>query len=567
MPELTKRAITGRLPLLLVLALLPCLLSNSCASSRPARLAYAGKALSPQAEGAYQFLVYQDLLRQGKKDEAAQVLAGLNQSQPSPETAVELANLLWGQNEREAATRTLETAAAAFPDSRQLVLYLASAYQMRRLPDAAVAALERFVTGHPGDAQALRELASLLEESGRHQEALDALSRIPEDGRDATTLYLMAKATAGLDRKDAAIALLRRAVAADAALTAAWTELGALLEEKGDLAGAEDCYRKMLAQDEDSPEVRAKLARVLIRQKKPDRAVKYLEEGPPDKARLLDAMSALLEAGYVKQARQVLARLAAAIPDSPDLPFYQAVIAYEGEKKPKEALAILAKVPPENPNFDKALSFRIQLTSEMGDLSGAQALAAEARKRFPDRKEFPALEAALLDKRGETAKASAILKDAVAAWPDDMDLLYRYGVSLEKLKRRDEAKAVMENIVAKDPTNPDALNYLGYSLTEEGKDLEKALGMIRTALAKEPDNPFFLDSLAWTLHKLGRNAEALAAIERAIGHNVKDAVIWEHYGDITAAAGRKAEAQKAYRTALELGSDNPGDVKKKLGAL
>ncbi len=567
MPEPTKRAAPARLPLLLVLALLPCLLSNSCASSRPARLAYAGKSLSPEAEGAYQFLIYQDYLRQGNKDEAAKALAVLARAHPSPELAVELANLQWGQNDREAATKTLEDAAKTFPDSRQLTLYLASAYQMRRMPEAAEGALTRFVAGHPGDAAALRELASLLDESGKHQEALDTLGRIPESERDATTLFLMAKAKAGLKRNDEAIALLRRTVAADSALMAAWSDLATLLEDKGDLAGAEDCYRRMLALGEEAPEVRARLARVLIKEKKVAQAVKFLGEGPPDKARMLDAISALIEAGYPKQARQVLDMLSAAIPESPDLPFYRAVIAYEGEKKPKEALAILAKVKPENPNYDKALGFRVQIASEIGDLAQAQALVDEARRRFPDKKEFLTMEAALLDKRGETDKAAAVLEKAVAAAPDDTDLLYRYGVALEKLKRRTEAKAVMERIIAKDPVHPDALNYLGYSMAEEGRDLDKALDMIRTALTKEPDNPFFLDSLAWTLHRLGRNDEALAAMERAIGQGVRDPIIWEHYGDIAAAAGRKALAQKAYRTALELGPENPGDVKKKLGAL
>lgn len=567
MPEHTKRAFAARLPVLLVLALLPCLLSNSCASSRPARSEVSGKKLSGSAESAYQFLVYQDLLRQGKKDEATKVLAGLCLARPDPELAVELANLQWSQNERDAATKTLESATTAFPDSRQITLYLASAYQMRRMPEKAVDALERFVKAHPADAPALRELASLQEEAGRHKDSLDTLARIPETERDAATLYLTAKATAGLGRKDVAMGLLRRAVGMDPSLTAAWSDLAALQEEQGDFAAAEASYRSMLAQGEDAPEVRAKLVRVLIRQKKTAQAVKFLQEGPADKGEMLDAISALIEAGAVKQARQVFDRLAASIPGSPDLPFYKAVIAYEGDKNPKQALAILAQVTPENPNYDKALAFRIQIASELGDLNTAQSLAVEACKRFPDKREFPALLATLYDRRGDTAQAAKILEETLAKDPDDVDLLYRYGVALEKLKRRDEAKAVMEKIVTKDPTNPDALNYLGYSLADEGKDLDKALGMIQTALAKEPDNPFFLDSLAWTLHKLGRNEEALATIERAVGHKVRDAIIWEHYGDIAAAAGRKAEAQKAYRNALELGSDSPGDVKKKLGAL
>ncbi|EHJ47233.1 hypothetical protein DFW101_1223 [Solidesulfovibrio carbinoliphilus subsp. oakridgensis] len=567
MSDLSKRFFPARLPVLVVLALLPCLLSNSCASSRSARPAYAGKNLSSEAEVDYQFLIYQDLARQGKKDEAIKALSDLAASHPSPEVVVELANVQWGQNDREAATQTLEKGLAAFPGARQLTFYLANAYQMRRMEDMAVKTLERFLEKNPADAPALQELASLLEDSGKHEQALAVLGRIPEKDRDATVLYLRAKAEAGHGRKDAAMGTLRAAVAKDPALMPAWADLAGLLEQAGDLKGAEDCYRKMLSLGEESPEVRARLARILIKQKNPAQAVSLLAEGAPDKSRFLDAMSALVEAGYPRQAKQVLGLLTALDPDSPDLPFYKAVLAYEGDKNPREALAILGRVPPENPNYDKSLAFRIQIASEIGDFGKAAGLVREARQRYPDRKEFISVEAALLDKRGDTAAAAKVLENALAASPDDVDLLYRYGVALEKLKRRDEAKAVMEKIVAKEPTNPDALNYLGYSLAEEGRDLEKALSMVKTALEKEPDNPFFLDSLAWTLHKLGRANEALAAIERAIAHKVKDAIIWEHYGDIAAAAGRRAEAQKAYRTALELGPDSPAAVKKKLGAL
>ncbi|MGE4538764.1 MAG: tetratricopeptide repeat protein [Desulfovibrio sp.] len=567
MPDETKPRFSKRLPVFLVLVLLPCLLSNSCASSRPARSAYAAKSLSANADSAYRFLVYQDLMRQGKKDEATAELEALVKKYPSPELAVELANLQWGQNQREKATATLEAATAAFPASRQLTLYLANAYQMRRMGDKAVATLGKFLAAHPSDAAARRELASLLEDAGKHKEALQVLSRIPEADRDAATCYLMAKAMAGLGQNAKAVALLRQAVDKDQTLLPAWLDLGGLLESQGDLAGAEDAYRKMLSQDAGSPEVQARLLRILLKRKKPDQAMKLLRDETPDKPHLLDAMSAFVEAGYPKQARQALDMLVAADPASPDLPFYKAVLAYEGDKNPKKALEILAEVAPDNPNYDKSLSFRIQIATELGDYAKAEGLVREARTRYPDRKEFIAVEAALLDKRGDTAQAATVLEKALAASPDDLDLLYRYGVALEKLKRRSEAKAVMEKIVAKDPVNPDALNYLGYSLAEEGRDLDKAIDMIRLALSKEPDNPFFLDSLAWAQFKLGRTEEALATIRSAAVPRVKDAIVWEHYGDIAAASGHKAEAQKAYRTALELGSDNPKDVKKKLGAL
>ena len=567
MSDAIKRRLPRRLPFFLVLALLPCLLSNSCASSRPSGAAHAAKGLSPDADSAYQFLVYQDYLRQGNKEEAAKALAGLVKRHPSPELTVELANLQWGQNEREQATATLEAGVAAFPGSRQLTLYLANAYQMRRMNEKALATLEHFLAGHPADVPTRRELASMQEDAGKHKEALETLSRIPEADRDAAAYYLMAKATAGLGQNAKATALLRQAVDKDPTFLAGWLDLGGLLEAQGDLAGAEAAYRKMESLGEDAPEVRARLVRVLIKRKNAAQALKLLEEGPPDKARILDAMSAFIESGQSKEAEKALALLVAADPKSPDLPFYKAVLAYDGEKNPKKALDILGQVPPDNPNYDKSLSFRIQIATELGDLPKAEALTREARQRFPDHKEFVAAQAALLDRQGDTAKAAEVLQQALAASPDDLDLMYRYGVALEKLKRRDEAKAVMEKIVAKDPLNPDALNYLGYSMAEEGRDLDKAVDMIRTALAKEPDNPYFMDSLAWALFKLGRTDEALTVIRKAVGHKITDAIIWEHYGDIAAATGHKAEAQKAYRTALEHGSETPKAVKKKLGAL
>lgn len=567
MSDATSRLFPARLPLIFVLALLPCLLSNSCASSTTAHNAHAAKGLSAAAETDYLFLIYQDQLRQGQKDEATATLENLTTRHPSPDLFVELANLQWGQNDRKKATATLEKGLAAFPEAKQLTFYLANAYQMRRMTTEACQVLERFLAAHPGNPPAARELASILIDSGKHQEAAALLAKLPEDKLGPAGAYLRAKAAAGLGNPKEAIRHLRVALRLDATLMPAWADLALLLEREGDIKGAEDCYRTMMAQGEDSTEIRAKLVRLAIKRKDPAGAIKILNTSAKNKSLLLDAMSAFIEAKYVRQARQALTMLEAADPKAPELPFYRAVLAYEGEKKPRTALNILAQVPPDNPNYDKSLGFRIQIALEIGKMAMARDLVRQARERYPDNKEFLAVDAAIRDKLGHTDEAADILKQALDKWPTDLDLLYRYGVALEKLKRRDEARRVMEKIVGLDPKNADALNYLGYSLAEEGRDLDKALTMITTALEREPDNPFFLDSLAWTLHKLHRADEALATIQRAVAHKVTDAIIWEHYGDIAAAAGRKTEAVKAYRTALDLGSETPDAVRKKLEGL
>lgn len=568
MPDVTHRFFSARLPFFLVLALLPCLLSNSCASSTSARKVRTEKGLSPAAETDYLFLVYQDLLREDRKDEAMATLEKLAALHPAPDLAVELANFQWGQNQRDKATDTLEKALAAFPDARQLTFYLANAYQMRRMIPEAARTLERFLAKHPKDAPAIRELASILEDAGRYQEAAAVLDRMPQADRDAMTLYLMAKASVGLGNPQAAIARMRQALQKDDSLMIVWADLAQLLEKQGDTKGAEECYRKMETMGENSMEIRAKRIRLAIARKDPAGAMKLLATSKKQKPLLLDAMSAFVEGKYPKQAKQVLAMLEAADPQSSDLLFYRAVVAYEGEHDLRAAMRFLSQVKPDNPNYDKSLGFRIQIALELDETAKARELVREARRRFPDKKEFAVVEAGIQDKLGQNEQAAATLKQALVTWPDDVDLLYRYGVSLEKRKQRAEARKVMEKIVTLDPKNPDALNYLGYSLAEEGRDLDKALTMIQTALAKEPDNPFFLDSLAWAYFKLNRIREALDTIHKAIGRDrVKDAIIWEHYGDIAVAAGRRDEAKKAYGKALELGSETPEAVAKKLEAL
>jgi tetratricopeptide (TPR) repeat protein len=56
----------------------------------------------------------------------------------------------------------------------------------------------------------------------------------------------------------------RRAVALDAALAAAWTNLGNLLEARGERGAAREAYEKALALDPEQPEARYDLANLLL---------------------------------------------------------------------------------------------------------------------------------------------------------------------------------------------------------------------------------------------------------------------------------------------------------------
>ena len=94
----------------------------------------------------------------------------------------------------------------------------------------------------------------------------------------------------GMGQTKEAIRSLRASVDKDPTLIPAWADLASLLEQEGDLKGAEDCYRKMLAQGDATGEVRARLVRLAIKRKDPAGAISLLAEDKKDKAVLLDAM-------------------------------------------------------------------------------------------------------------------------------------------------------------------------------------------------------------------------------------------------------------------------------------
>ena len=59
------------------------------------------------------------------------------------------------------------------------------------------------------------------------------------------------------------------------------------------------------------------------------------------------------------------------------------------------------------------------------------------------------------------------------------------------------AEADFRRALELNPGQPQVLNFLGYSLVEQRRNLDEALGMIEQAVASRPDSGYIVDSLAW----------------------------------------------------------------------
>jgi tetratricopeptide (TPR) repeat protein len=84
-----------------------------------------------------------------------------------------------------------------------------------------------------------------------------------------------------------------------------------------------------------------------------------------------------------------------------------------------------------------------------------------------------------------------------------------------------------------EPEHVPALNNYAYYLSEDGKQLKKALAMSKKTIDAEPNNPTYLDTYAWILHLLGRDAEAKNILKRCMvyGGN-ENATILDHFAEV-----------------------------------
>ncbi len=104
--------------------------------------------------------------------------------------------------------------------------------------------------------------------------------------------------------------------------------------------------------------------------------------------------------------------------------------------------------------------------------------------------------------------------------------------------------------------NASVLNNYSYFLSEEDRDLERALEMSKKAITIERNNSTFIDSYAWILYKLDRFDEARNYMRQALSlDRTKSAELPLHYGDILFALGEKFMAETYWQKALELGAD------------
>ena len=118
-----------------------------------------------------------------------------------------------------------------------------------------------------------------------------------------------------------------------------------------------------------------------------------------------------------------------------------------------------------------------------------------------------------------------------SCWAQIGDMNHLLGNSKDAYKAYDNALKI-------DPDYALVLNNYAYYLSEDGKQLKKALAMSKKTIEAEPDNATYLDTYGWILHLLGKDKEAKPVFKHAMLYGGKDsAVQLDHYAEVLYALG------------------------------
>ncbi len=298
----------------------------------------------------------------------------------------------------------------------------------------------------------------------------------------------------------------------------------AVLREMGRFSQAEEVYRLLLQETEESrEEIRYQIAETLTLQEKYKQALAIyrdlLENDWEPKSVILRIAGLYLDQeDYSQGIRFIDNQLRDPVIKKSDLYFLKAVIALEGNKY-KLSKDILKMLQQQNPD-----------SIPVGYLL--------AKVYFQDKQ---------LD------QAIKVTKKVLALEPDHLEISkFLARIYIEKAEWT-KAIGVYEDILKKHPDNGSAINDLAYLYAQQDQNLDKAYELAKKAKTLMPDNPEVKDTLGWISFKKGALGMAASSLGSAVQEKPEQPVFRYHLGNILYEQQDFAQAKKELQKSIELG--------------
>ncbi len=353
-----------------------------------------------------------------------------------------------------------------------------------------------------------------------------------------------------------------------------WTSVCRLLLSNNKMSEAKSRIRQMQVKFPDSPVAHLMMADVYLQEKNEQAAIVEMRSAfqSPD----LPAEAKIdIVAGYLRmpmdpqnqaQAMELCDILVKVHPEEPRALIVRGdILNQAGEHKEAREMYLKARLRDRN-NF--ALWEQLVLLDlNLNDIDSLVLHTGAARQLFPNTPSFAFYNGmGLLIQKNYESSVEALEQAARISLENksmQLEIYSQLGDAYYNLKQLDKAFASYEEALALDSSNGHVLNNYSYFLSLEKTRMEKAIKLSSRLVKLFPEDATYLDTYGWVLYQSGRYAESLEPLEKA-SQASGSGVIWEHYGDALFRTGKTAEAESAWKKALELGGGTSPDLPAKI---
>ncbi|HVB28740.1 MAG TPA: tetratricopeptide repeat protein [Terriglobia bacterium] len=490
---------------------------------------------------------------------------------------------LGGSTPGAASHETIEKTIAEFetvyrldPNDAESALMLGRLYKANNEAQKAEAIFEKVLSENPDSRHVLVNLTQLYFDQGDYDKIISLLENIPDSKMDPALLYL----------------------------------LGSAYTQNRNFNKAEDIFKKALAREPDSEDIRRAYAEALIAQGKMQEARSQLQEivksDPQSPMPYVQLAQLDRQMGNFDEARKELEQARNLAPDNLEIPYQEAVLEDTLGNEPK-AISLLEEVlkktqkpdgkynPAEANNravylqrlgtiyrseeeYDKALEVFQSIVALGSDQAPrgeslmvetlqlnhqnrkAMQEADAALKKYPKDRELLMQRAALLGQEGHRDEAVAQLSKMLTGSPDDQGIYLAIAQIYSQAKLYPKAEEVIQKAIALSNSldNQEYARFMLGSVYERQKKYDLAEEQFRKVLAVDPLNDAAANYLGYMLADRGvRLEESIKYIKDALKIEPSNGAYLDSLGWAYHKMNRNDMAQGPLEKAVKLIPNDP----------
>jgi tetratricopeptide (TPR) repeat protein len=222
----------------------------------------------------------------------------------------------------------------------------------------------------------------------------------------------------------------------------------------------------------------------------------------------------------------------------------------------REAETLYAKVLSTHPDHPDALHLMGVLQFHANQPAKAEQLIRKAMSLAPASADYYCNYGMCLAKLQRTDEAIAAWQAALRLRPAFPEVLNNLAIAFQSRGQSADAIEACTRALQYRPAFPDAHFNLGVSLRSSGR-IEQAIASFQNALALRPDFIEAMNHLGDALHGAGRFDDAVQIYRRALSINPDLSLLWCNLGNALRETGQYDAAIDAYRKSISLTPDQP----------